>query len=150
MIFQLAEPVLILLRHGRLPKNKEEWLAFGAIGILMVIYYLIKEKRLQGILKWIVASTLFIGGIIGLFLTENGWYKYFLWCLTGAFVYCILFELMRWIIINRRSDYYPPGEEPSNEEMIILTDEEELDVNKIVLVLLVLWLIVGIFVTPSI
>lgn len=148
MIAQLAQPVLILLRK-RLPQTREEWLSFGAIIILYFLYYLIKEKKLQGIFKWCVVTSLFIGSTFGIFMVDNRWYKYFFWCLTGAFLYCVLFELLKKFTISRRGTYIPPGEEYLKEN-ITLTEEEEIDINKIALVLLVLWLIAGFFITRKI
>lgn len=121
---------------------------FGMV-VLALMYYAIKEKTLTGWAKWVVSAALFIGAVIGIFISHNRGEKYFLWCLTGAFFYYSLFELLKRVTLSRRENYIPPNANAS-EENNLLTDEEEVDVNKIVLIALFVWILVGILIIRKI
>ena len=144
MIYLLKIPATILLRK-RLPQTREDWMLFAAITILMIIYYSIRKKWFTGPLRWIIGGVLFIAGIGGLFFYSNYWTRIFLWCLTCSLIYYLLYELLKWITIrNRPIDINGNGSSDGSKK---ISEEEELEMNKIAIIALVIWMIIGFFIT---
>lgn len=134
------------LRRRHIPKTPEDYFALGTIVILYMFYASRKGKWFNGILKWIISIILAIVGCIGVLYFERRWYMYFCWTLTSPLIYVILYVLFRkFMLRKKKEEAYLYENNP--EELNSLSDQEDMDMHKIIVVGVVLWFLAGLFIS---
>jgi len=139
----IIEPALIFLRIRKGPMHPDALRFMIALAISVGIFILFKAKVLPGIWKWITSVMLFFIAIIGQFTAADTWDRFYLWCLAHAFIYCIVYSYLKKYTVNNRM-FNPHAIDWRLEN---LTEEEELETNKILAFIACLWFFLGLFFT---
>jgi hypothetical protein len=114
--------------------------------ILTGVYFLFRERVFPGVIKWIVSGALFLSGIIGILISNDHWDQFLLWCVASALFLCIVFEVLKNYTLHNRAVYVPPDEIIHDD----LSEQEKFEMDKIVVVLVVIWTIAGYFITVGV